>query len=680
MRCFAGKIMALAVLLALSVPFVSAYSDMGMALSNERISGCPGYAIPVDLTLTNNDDVTHTYSLSLELPQGWKFMDNGFLQPSLGPLAAGKSEKIMFWINPPVAAPGIYDAQVRAKMGVDENSKKLEVEVLKCYDVSVSVPETVDVCNGAGFQYAFSVANNGKSTEEFDVVVSGSWGAELYRESVVIAAGKTANLAFNVASPQSGKLTVKAVSRTSYAMNEKYTQLNVNNCYDFSADLEPKEASACVGGSAKFVLHMRNLGTSGDAYAINAPPWVVPSQGNVTLLSSGESYVEILTYPEVKGRAAFELTVVSKGLPKLEKKLAGAVEAKDCRGVEVLVYPATQEVCGGLPATFKVAVKNTGMNPDSYELQTDTGSMDTDKVNVEAGETKEAILTIDTRGAEFGERPVTVAAMSGDVIGHNSAQLAVRNCYAAELAVSPEKAGVCFGDEDAIVYTMAIKNVGKFADNYTILADGEAIGFVNLAPGELSMLSAEVNASGFAEGTRNMTFGIKSEHAAKEAVLVVTVKPRSACYGIDISSENDAVRVEPGNGTAIAVKIKDTGDKADTFAIETNGSSWVYVSQNNVSLEAGGESYVYLYVSPGYDTMKDVYNISLRVKSENAEKEMMFRVGVGVTPETAGQTGISIPTGGIISLSGNTGKVVLLALIVLVIIIILTVKFVLFVK
>ncbi len=66
---------------------------------------------------------------------------------------------------------------------------------------------------------------------------------------------------------------------------------------------------------------------------------------------------------------------------------------------------------------------------------------------------------------------------------------------------------------------------------------------------------------------------------------------------------------------------------------------------------------------------------------------MTFRLGVGVEPEPetpeggTGETGgINIPTGGIITLTGATGKVILLAVIVLLIIIILAVKFVLFVK
>jgi uncharacterized membrane protein len=672
------------VLFTLLAPFVSAYSNVGMELSKERVSGCPGYAIPVDLTLTNNDDVTHTYALSLEMPEGWKVPDNGFIQPD-AVLASGESKKVTFWVNPPAVAQGVYNVKIKAKAGMDENARNLEVEVLRCHDVAINVLEKMEVCADSNFKYAFSVANNGKATEEFDVIVTASWGAELYRESVVIEAGKSNNFALNLTSPaQSGQITAKAVSKTSYTKDEKTTQLDVSKCYDFSIGLEPKEASACLGASSKFVLTVKNLGTAGDVYVITAPAWVVASQGNATLLSGEERSIDIFAYPEIKGKTTFELSVASKSYPKLEKKLTAAVEAKECKGVAVILSPLQEEICKGLPVVFKVTVKNTGMAADSYELQTNFGNLGTDKMNIDTGEIKETELIIDTKDAEIGEKLVTIVVKSGDISDQNSAQLKIKNCYAADFAISPEKAEVCSGDD--ITYTLALKNTGEFDDNYTISLNGETIGDVALTPGELSMFSTQLK-MGFPEGAYNLTFSIKSDQITKDAVSVITVKPGKTCYNLEISSEGAASMVEPGKGIAIAVKLRNSGEKPDDYVLDLGGPSWAHLSQEAVSLEAGEETYVYLYASPGYDIEKNIYNVSLTARSENVEKETIFRLGVGVTPEqepsegTGGETGgVSIPTGGIITLTGTTGKVILLAIIVLLIIIILAVKFVLFVK
>jgi uncharacterized membrane protein len=668
------------VLFTLLIPFAGAYSNVGMELSKERVSGCPGYAIPVDMIVTNNDDITHTYSLFLELPQGWKAPDNGFIQPDIT-LASGESKKLTFWINPPAVGQGVYNVKIKAKAGMDENAVNLEVEVLRCHDVAVNVLEKMEVCADFAFQYAFSVTNNGKAAEEFEVVVASSWDAELYKESVVIEAGNSKAFALNLTSPaQSGQITAKAVSTTSYAKDEKTTHLEVSKCYDFSASLEPEETSSCLGGSSKFVLTLRNLGTAGDVYVITTPAWVAASQGNITLLSGEERSIGLFAYPEIKGKTTFEVRVASKGYPKLEKKLTASVEAEECKGVAVILSPLQEEICRGLPVVFKVTVKNTGMAADSYELQANSGNLGTDKMSIDTGEIKETELIIDTQNYEIGEQLVTVVAKSGDISDQNSAQLKIKNCYAADFAISPEKAEVCSGDD--VVYTLALKNTGEFDDNYTISLNDEAIGDVALRPGELSMFSTKLK-MGFSEGVHNITFAIKSAQLEKKAVSMITVKPGKTCYDFEISSESAAVAVEPGKGVAIAVKLRNAGEKPDDYVLDLGGPSWAHLSQEAVSLEAGEETYVYLYASPGYDVEKSVYNVSVAMRSHEAERTMTFRIGVGIEPEpeVPEETGgVSIPTGGIITLTGTTGKVILLAVIVLLIIIILAVKFVLFVK
>lgn len=680
MRNSIGSILAVVVLFSLMVPLASAYSNIGMALSEEKFSTCPADTKTLYLTLTNNDDKTHAYSLSLELPQGWTSPSNGFIQPD-ATLASGETKTIMFWINPPAVEPGIYQASVKAKAGIDEATKAVGIEVLTCHNVAITAEEAVDVCADSQFQYTFGVTNNGKTAEEFEIIVSGSWGAELHKETVSIDAGKTKNFAIDVSTPlQSGKITVKAASKSSYAKSEASTQVNVNKCYDFSMSLEPAEAIACMGGSSKFVLTIKNLGTSGDVYLISAPDWVTPSQDNITIIQGEERSVGLFAYPEAKGKSAFTIVVSSKGYPKLAKNSSATVETNECKGVAVIVAPSAQEICGGLTADFTVTVKNTGMGADAYDIRTSLGTLENEKISVDSGDIKEIKLSIDTKTLQPGETLVTVAAKSGDISDQNSAKLTVKNCYSAEFGVSPEKAEICAGDE--LQYTIVFKNTGQFAENYTLGVEDKDIGMISLSPGELKTFSTTFKMD-FPEGQHNITFRLQSDYVSKEAVSMITVKPKEKCYNVEISSEGAVSMVEAGKGLAIAAKIKNSGEKPENYVLSLEAPAWFHISEDSLALKAGEEATVYLYASPGFDVNKSVYSASLKAASANVEKQMLFRIGVGVMPEPVKEEGAAagkpkMPTGMIVSFA--SGRVILLALIVLVILIILVVKFVLLVR
>jgi uncharacterized membrane protein len=450
-------------LFVVSSPGVSAqYYNTGLALSSERVSGCPGSTVEVDLAITNFDDVTHTYFLSLELPVGWEIPDNGFIQPDIT-LASGETGEVTFWVNPPLVEPGTYSVRVKAKNG-EEAYKDLEVEVLKCHDVYLEVEEMVEVCGDTEFEYPFSVTNNGKDSEMFEVTVSGSWGEEdLYRDSFTIGSGETEEISVKITSPaESGTITVKAESKESYAKDEKYTELKAEKCYDFGVDLEPDRASTCLGGSAKFVLTLINLGTESDSYDISSPEWVVPSQESAMALPGEEKSIGFFAFPELEGETTFDIDIKSQNYPKLKKTVTGSIEAEECRGLAIIVSPASQEACRDETVVFEVTVKNTGMVSDTYDLETDLGTLGKNKASIEPGEIEEIDLTIETEELEFGETLVTVRGESGEVSDQNSVSLTVKNCYSAEFGISPEKTDVCRGDE--INYTLVLKNVGDLED------------------------------------------------------------------------------------------------------------------------------------------------------------------------------------------------------------------------
>ncbi len=681
-------ILMLAVVLFGFVSFAShadAYTDFSFTLSYDKVSGCPGYAIPIDAVITNNDDVTHTYFLSLEMPQGWETPDNGFIQPDIT-LASGESQTITFWVNPPPVEPGKYTVKVKAKNG-GEISKTLEVEVLRCHDVKIEVEETMEVCENAEFAYVINLSNRGKEQEEFELVVTGSWGEELFREDILLGAGEEREVTANITSPgENGKITAAVASRTSYAKDEDYTNLFVKKCYDFDASLTPAEGRTCLGKPSRFVLSMTNLGTESDTYTILSPEWVVPDSDSITIPPGEEREIELNAYPELMGRTSFDVTVRSGGRANLKKTITGSVSAEECRGVAVIVTPAVLEVCQGQPAEFTVTVKNTGTLTESYDLEASTGVLEKNKVNIDAGEVETLGLLVATEKLETGEYDITVTGRKGEIQDRNSVLLVVKDCYSLDFGITPEEKEVCRGDE--IEYMLVLKNTGEYGDNYTFVMGNKTIGHTSLEPGEIKMFSTKLRMD-IQEGEYEFKFGVFSEHVSEETVSKITVKSEDTCYRVSLSSDDTRVRIEPGKGSAIAVKIENLGERGDFYNLAVEGPEWVHISEDSIALESGEEDYVYIYASPDYTVENGTYEISLKAESTRTKDILNFRIGVGVMPEPeeeeANETGnvtieTGIPTGAVVRATGTAGKALLLAVIIILIIIILAVKFVLFIR
>jgi uncharacterized membrane protein len=482
-------------------------------------------------------------------------------------------------------------------------------------------------------------------------------------------------------------ITITAKSQDSYAENEKEVQLNVENCYELSLDIQPKENVVCLGGSGKYVLLIKNTGSREDEYEIIAPDWIVPSQDSVKVPPNTERSMGLFAYPEMEGKNTFDVHVVSPNYAEAKGTVSGTANTIECKDVAVIVSPAEETVCQGLTTDFEVKVKNTGTVAETFDIESDVGILEANKVSLEAGEIGKLKLAVDSSGMEFGTNYVTVTARSGEVSDQNVVSLLVEDCYSLELEVSPEESETCEGDE--ILYTMFLKNTGKFIGTYSLMVDGEPVGTLLLTPGESKVVETKLMALKYTEEeSHTLLFEAVSDQKTFETTSEMTIKPREECYSVDLSSEkvSELKMIEVGVGVSMAIRIKNSGEKEDAYALGITGPEWVYLSEEEISLGSGEEDDVYIYASPQYGVEDGIYTAKVSVFSENAQNELNFMFGVGEAEGPTNETNVTITPGGPLTgmITGRdgetTGKVVLLALITVFIIIILALKLVLFVK
>ena len=682
------RILLLLTVFMLVLPSVQAASDLYMVLGSEEISGCPCGALENVVTVTNTGDQTDTFSFSLELPSGW----SGFIPPEKT-LGIGETKKINFYVTPPCFTQAWeYTVKVRAKASNGrEFSKDLTVQVLRCHFVKIETEELKETCKGFPADYEIKVSNLGKVKETFDVKVVTSWGEELLSASVEIPSQEIETFDLSVSPPDVGThyVTISAKSRDSYAKDEKKVQLNVENCYDFSLSMQPKENVVCLGGSGKYVLLITNTGSEEDEYAVFGPEWVTFNQDTIKIPPNTERVVGLFVYPEMEGKNTFDVEVVSSKFPEVKKTITGVANTIECKDVAVVVSPAEQEVCQGLKKEYEAAVKNTGMVTESFDLHADVGVLEVNKVSLEAGEIVKVKLTVDSSDLELGKNHITVTARSGDVSDQNIVELLVEDCHTLEFEVVPKEREVCAGDR--VVYTLYLKNTGKFPEEYELTVDEDDIGSLYLEPDQSKTVNATLMVLYPEEETHELLFRAVSEKKTFETTSIIFIKSKEECYSLDLSSEDiDEIKmVDVGIGLSIPIKIKNSGERKDTYSIEMEGPEWVHLSEDEVSIDPGEEEDVYIYASPTYGVESGIYMSSVRVGSENVESELNFMFGVGnvtgieppIPPEPPedNETGMGPPTGMVTGIE-TTGKVILLGVITLFIIVILALKLVLFVK
>jgi len=684
------EISLLLAILVLLTPGVQAASDLYMVLESKEVSGCPCTTLSNALSVTNTGDTTDTFTFSLDLPDEW----SGFIPPEKS-LETGETEELILYITPPCfIEAGVYKVRAKAESSDGrEFFKEFNVEILTCHFVKIDVEEFKKTCMGFPADYEIRVTNLGKVSETFELAVTTSWGEELLRATMDIDSQKSETFDISVSPPDVGThyVTITSESQVSYAKDEKRVQLDVENCYDFSLDLQPKESVVCLGGSGKYVLLINNIGSEEDEYNIHGPEWVVPSQDSVSIPSNAERSVGLFAYPEREGKNTFEIQVVSSKYPETKKTISGTVNTIECKDVAIIVSPAEGEVCQGLTKEYEVTVKNTGTVSESFDLETTVGALETNKVVLEAGGVEKVKLAVDSSELDFGVNYITVTARSGEVSDQNVVSLVVEDCYLLEFEVEPKVKEACTGDE--VKYAIYLKNTGKFPEEYTLEVDGETIGVIFLTPDESKTVNTTLMVKYPFEERHNLTFKAVSERKSFESTSEISIKAKEKCYSVELSSEkvSELKMVEIGVGVLTAMKIRNSGERGDTYDMGIEGPDWVYLSEEEISLGLGEEEDVYIYVSPSYGVEDGVYMVTVSVKSENVENELSFRFGVGnvtgdeepVTPPAEPNETVTPgpPTGLIIGEGGEiTGKVILLGVITIFIIVILALKLVLFVK
>ena len=463
----------------LLVQGVYAFDGDDVSVSPDFISTCPSRTLSNDdisLFVTNTGPTTDTFFMEIEWLPGLSF-----IQPQVT-LASGEMRKIEpLWITIPYdVEPGSLFATVTAESALtgDMVSKSIEVNILNCHVIELEVSpleRTQQICKEEEVPLEFTIeaTNMGMDTETFVLSTDEPW-AELDTDSVTLDTGEAVTFTLVVDPPESVSdfqtITITAQSTSSFAHAEVKVFVDVIDCYDFTARIQPSSATVCLGKEADFTLLISNTGLD-DSFRIMGDDSVSLSAESISLASNEARQIGFSLKPNNIGSNPFEITVQSDKDVGNSKTVSGVITGEECKGVSVIISPAQANACSGDTVGYIVNIQNTGSLTDSFDLTTSHGTLDHTGVTLDSDESMDVALTVDTADID-GEVTIEVSAASGSVSDTSAANLNVRTCYGGSLEIIPSAISACpFTD---VEFEIIIENTGEMTDEYVIsFADTE---------------------------------------------------------------------------------------------------------------------------------------------------------------------------------------------------------------
>jgi len=489
--------------------------------------------------------------------------------------------------------------------------------------------------------------------------------------------------------------------------------------------LFPETSSAKINSFTSYELQIQNTGPVEDTYRFSSssPSEITIAPGKVTLEPQQTEEVNVWFNPNFDRRAgSYSFSIFGTSSASGERFQAdGTVEIIKDHQVSISVGEKTRTVCRGQDATYNVRVTNNGIQPESFELETDYGTLSQKTVNLDAGEFKTVALSASSSEPTQKTFNVRAASPTSYASDFQSIRFNVETCYSSETAISPGNQSVAAFTP--ATYTVSVRNTGTRSDtfeietnrgtleenslevasgetestrlvftpeslgtkNFQVVADGqstssssatldvyngmdmsaafasssnnfcederptkefrvtntgEVVERYSLATnrGNLSSSSLEldVNESETVEVvmSRNDPGSYPLEITTQATTFEEPVKTTRAninvenCWDLDMQVLPEVVSAGENRSTVYKIRLNNTGTRQNTYQISAEGPEWVDVKQTNITIDAGSSDEAYIYTAIPYQK-KGTVDITARAVGKDIERSETVTLVIG---------------------------------------------------
>ena len=204
---------------------------------------------------------------------------------------SGKKNNVTITLNPVDVALGIYTLNLQAQSSTSyaQSSASTTVQVVKCYDVQVTVPPEVKTCAGKSTTFDTTIKNTGIRNDTYTLSIE-----DLnYSVEVSLEPGESKVLSLNFYQETEGTYEVKYTVKSQFVSKEGTITFTVTKCYGVDLTVEENEMQIESGKGKLVKGKVTNTGLLADTFKIISDViWsaVRPEQVNLTSNESQDIY------------------------------------------------------------------------------------------------------------------------------------------------------------------------------------------------------------------------------------------------------------------------------------------------------------------------------------------------------------------------------------------------------
>lgn len=402
--------------------------------------------------------------------------------------------------------------------------------------------------------------------------------------------------------------------------------------FEVSVDVSPKEMSVGPYGIATFDMNIQNLGGKKDTYGITVEgipeDWYSLSYESVELDAGSSSTVYLFITPYYVKHESFTGTVSVIGrsndtdtftlgiIPDHEIKVSLPRIISSCLCEEDEVTILVENL--GEKYSEDIVLTVSGDALEIVELKAKSFTLGpTEKKNI-------PLKISSACGEEERSYSLEVKAKSESSYAESTFSSVIKKikCYDFKVSFPPE-IRACTGVETS--FEIGVENTGIKEDSYEITIEKANFSeLIAMKPGDTKVSEVSIKEDEF--GVYDFVFIVKSKFAEVEGTIKFVTE---RCYGVEIELDEKELSIKSGTGKLTKPRITNVGTKKDGFEVSAD-MGWVSIKPSQLELEPNETKNVFVYYSPEYGLM-GVFNVTLKVWSENSRDEKMVKVSIEET-------------------------------------------------
>lgn len=331
------------------------------------------------LKITNSGKFLENYDISVEGPaSSWTTLSAKSIS-----LAPNASTIVTAYVTSPCNAKGDYDINfvVKAKSEYSEANAKATVNIIQCYDYSISSEKTFySICEADKLTVPVKIKNLGTQNNTYKInLYAPNWtNADL--NQMTLGAGKegTFNLISQPPYKTQGNFTanIEVLSQYGQVLKKHSISYDVGKCFNVLLTIESAKDKMCNSLSNTYSVVVKNTGKFTNTYdlSIDGPEWVTISERRITLNASKEKSLTLDVHPSSKTPAA-AYTIKVKATDAVSKASSEAqlvintVSLDECYKPAITTKDNVIQVSRDSTATAIFLVENKGTKDANYTVE-----------------------------------------------------------------------------------------------------------------------------------------------------------------------------------------------------------------------------------------------------------------------------------------------------------------------